>query len=101
MGTAENGLDSGVQFAHLERLAEIVVRPEFENEDLVGRVVDAAEQDDGRLCIQPDQGNKVKAVAVRQNQVEKDDIDMDVLDFFQQFPVVAAEQDGVALLLQE
>ena len=70
----EVGLHPGDQLGGVERLCDVVVRPQTQPTDLVHRVGAGGDHEDGYIYLVPDAPAHVIAVAARKHQVQQDQV---------------------------
>ena len=80
VATAEHGLDPREQLRKIERLDEVVVRPQLEALDAIAGLVARAENDDPARAITGEGATELPAVDARHHQVEDDEVRLVLVD---------------------
>ena len=75
---AQDSADARQKLPRLERLCNIIVRAHFQSYHAIHRIPTRGQHDYGRRCCigveRPHPGQEIKAVCIRQHQVENDEI---------------------------
>src|SRR5699024_4361375 len=72
---AEQGPHTGFQLQDVERLGNIVIRPTFKADDLVGVLAAGGEHDDGHVGKLPNPHTGLKSVDFGHHQVQDDEVE--------------------------
>jgi hypothetical protein len=100
-GAAQHGADARQQLSGVERLGDVIIRPQFQPDDAIGFLGHGGEHDDRHIGFRAEPAGEIQPALPRQHQIQHHELVMPIHEGPARFLAIARGGHPQAVALQE